>query len=48
MIVGTALLGTTVLLLSLFPSAVLDGVVAPAARALVDRAGYMAAVLGGI
>jgi multicomponent Na+:H+ antiporter subunit D len=48
MIVGTALLGATVLLLSLFPSAVLDGIIAPAARALVDRAGYMAAVLGGI
>jgi multicomponent Na+:H+ antiporter subunit D len=36
-----------VILFGLFPQPVVDGLVAPAAHALVDQGGYIAAVLGG-
>ena len=36
-----------VILFGVFPQPVVDGIVAPAAHALADQAGYIAAVLGG-
>jgi multicomponent Na+:H+ antiporter subunit D len=41
------ILATIVILVGLFPQTVVDGIVAPAAHALVDQGGYIAAVLGG-
>ena len=42
-----ALLAVVVLVLSLFPTWSVASVIEPAARALVDRAAYVSAVLGG-
>ena len=47
MLVGMGILATIVILVGLFPQTVVDGIVAPAAHALVDQGGYIAAVLGG-
>jgi multicomponent Na+:H+ antiporter subunit D len=47
MLVGMGILATIVILVGLFPQTVVDGIVAPAAHALVDQSGYIAAVLGG-
>ena len=47
MLVGMGILATIVILVGLFPQTVVDGFVAPAAHALVDQSGYIAAVLGG-
>ena len=44
---GMALLAVVVLVLSLFPTWSVASVIEPAARALVDRAAYVSAVLGG-
>jgi multicomponent Na+:H+ antiporter subunit D len=47
MLVGMGILAVIVILFGLFPQPVVDGIVAPAAHALADQAGYIAAVLGG-
>jgi multicomponent Na+:H+ antiporter subunit D len=47
MLVGMGILAVIVILFGLFPQPVVDGIVAPAANALADQAGYIAAVLGG-
>ncbi len=47
MVVGMAVLAVAIILLSLFPSAVLSWLVEPAARALVDKSAYIVAVMGG-
>ncbi len=47
MLIGMGILASLVILFGLFPQQVLDIIVAPAATALVDHAGYVHAVLGG-
>jgi len=47
MLVGMGILAAIVILFGLFPQPVVDMIVAPAAHALVDQGGYIAAVLGG-
>jgi len=47
MLVGMGILAVIVILFGIFPQPVVDGIVAPAAHALADQAGYIAAVLGG-
>lgn len=47
MLFGMGILALLVLLFGLFPQQVVDTLVAPAASALVDHAGYVTAVLGG-
>jgi len=48
MLIGMGLLAVIVILFGLFPQAVVDGLIAPAAHALTDQSGYIAAVLGGV
>ena len=47
MIAGMAILAAFVILAGLVPQAFVDRMIAPAVNALVDRAGYIAAILGG-
>jgi multicomponent Na+:H+ antiporter subunit D len=47
MLIGMGILATIVVLFGLFPQPVVDMLVAPAANALADQSGYIAAVLGG-
>jgi multicomponent Na+:H+ antiporter subunit D len=47
MLSGMGILAAIVILFGLFPQPVVDMIVAPAAHALVDQGGYIAAVLGG-
>jgi len=47
MLLAMGILAAIVILVGLFPQPVVDGIVAPAAHALVDQGGYIAAVLGG-
>lgn len=47
MIAGMAILAAFVILFGVFPQQVVDILIAPAASALVDQSGYIAAVLGG-
>ncbi len=47
MLIGMGILATIVVLFGLFPQPVVDMLVAPAAHALADQGGYIAAVLGG-
>ncbi len=47
MVIGMALLAVLVILFGLIPTAVVESIIRPAAEALLDRAGYIATVLGG-
>ncbi len=47
MLIGMGILAAIVILFGLFPQLVVDGIVAPAAHALVNQGGYIASVLGG-
>jgi multicomponent Na+:H+ antiporter subunit D len=47
MIAGMAILAAFVILAGLVPQAFVDRMISPAVNALVDRAGYIAAILGG-
>jgi multicomponent Na+:H+ antiporter subunit D len=47
MLIGMGILAAIVILFGLFPQPVVDGIVAPAAHALVNQGGYIASVLGG-
>jgi multicomponent Na+:H+ antiporter subunit D len=47
MLVGMGILAAIVILFGLFPQLVVNGLVAPAAHALVDQGGYISSVLGG-
>jgi multicomponent Na+:H+ antiporter subunit D len=47
MMVGMGILALMVLLFGLFPQQVVDILITPAATALADQSGYIAAVLGG-
>jgi len=47
MLIGMGVLAAIVILFGLFPQPVVDGLIAPAAHALADQSGYIAAVLGG-
>jgi multicomponent Na+:H+ antiporter subunit D len=47
MLLGMGILAAIVILFGLFPQTVVNGIVAPAAHALVDQAGYISSVLGG-
>jgi len=47
MLLAMGILATIVILFGLFPQPVVNGIVAPAAHALVDQGGYIASVLGG-
>jgi multicomponent Na+:H+ antiporter subunit D len=47
MLVGMGILAAIVILFGLFPQLVVNGLVAPAAHALVDQSGYISSVLGG-
>lgn len=47
MIAGMAILAAFVILAGLVPQVFVDRMIAPAVNALVDRAGYIAAILGG-
>jgi multicomponent Na+:H+ antiporter subunit D len=47
MLVGMGILAAIVILFGLFPQAVVDTLIAPAAHALADQSGYIASVLGG-
>ncbi len=47
MLVGMGILTVAVLLLTFFPTWALSHLVEPAAKALVDQAGYIAAIMGG-
>jgi len=47
MLLAMGILAAIVILVGLFPQPVVDGIVAPAAHALVDQGGYIASVLGG-
>jgi multicomponent Na+:H+ antiporter subunit D len=48
MLIGMGILASIVILFGLFPQAVVDGLIAPAAHALADQSGYIASVLGGV
>ncbi len=48
MLIGMGILALVVIVFGLFPQVVVDGLVAPAASALVDQSSYIASVLGGI
>ena len=45
--IGMGILATATVVISLFPSQVVNGIVYPAADALIDQAGYVSAVMGG-
>jgi multicomponent Na+:H+ antiporter subunit D len=47
MLLGMGILAVIVIFFGLFPTLIVDSLVAPAAHALVDQSGYIAAVLGG-
>jgi multicomponent Na+:H+ antiporter subunit D len=47
MLLAMGVLAAIVILFGLFPQPVVNGIVAPAAHALVDQSGYIASVLGG-
>jgi multicomponent Na+:H+ antiporter subunit D len=47
MIAGMALLAVVVIATGLLPQVFVDRMISPAVEALVDRAGYIAAILGG-
>jgi multicomponent Na+:H+ antiporter subunit D len=47
MLIGMAILAVIVIAFGLFPTIVVNTLVAPAVHALVDQAGYITAVLGG-
>ncbi|MCG7854637.1 MAG: NADH:ubiquinone oxidoreductase, partial [Methanoregulaceae archaeon] len=47
MLIGMGVLAAIVILFGLFPQPVVNGLIAPAAHALADQSGYIAAVLGG-
>jgi len=47
MLFGMGLLAVVVLAFGFVPAAAVENIVGPAAEALLDRAGYIAAVLGG-
>src|SRR6056297_734233 len=47
MIIGMGMLTVAILLLTFFPTWALSNLVEPAAKALVDQAGYIAAIMGG-
>ena len=47
MLLAMGILAAIVILFGLFPQPVVNGIVAPAAHALVDQGGYIASVLGG-
>ena len=47
MLAGMAVLAAMILVLSLFPSWTVNTLISPAAKALVDKASYVAAVMGG-
>lgn len=47
MLVGMAILAVFVIVAGLAPKPFMDGMITPAVNALVDRAGYIAAILGG-
>jgi len=46
MLIGMGILAAIVILFGLFPQLVVDGIIAPAAHALVNQGGYIASVLG--
>ena len=48
MLAGMGILAAIVIIFGLFPQQVVDILIAPAASALIDQAGYIATVLGGI
>lgn len=48
MLIGMGILALVVILFGVFPQQVVDFLITPAASALVDQSGYIAAVLGGI
>jgi len=45
--IGMGILATATIVISLFPSQVVNGVIYPATDALLDQAGYISAVMGG-
>ncbi len=47
MLVGMGILAAVVIVFGIFPEVVVNVLIEPAARALVDQGGYIAAVLGG-
>ncbi|HZD44120.1 MAG TPA: NADH:ubiquinone oxidoreductase, partial [Methanomicrobiales archaeon] len=48
MLVGMGVLAVIVIGFGIFPEAVVNTIVAPAAHALVDQGAYIASVLGGV
>ncbi|HPI98834.1 MAG TPA: NADH:ubiquinone oxidoreductase, partial [Synergistales bacterium] len=48
MLLGMFVLTVAILVLTLFPTWTMANLVEPAAKALVDQAGYIAAVMGGV
>jgi multicomponent Na+:H+ antiporter subunit D len=48
MLIGMGILAVLIVFFSLFPSLVVDTIVYPAADALIDQAGYISSVMGGV
>lgn len=48
MVVGMGILGVAIIFFSIFPGLVVDSIVAPATDALINQAGYINAIMGGI
>jgi multicomponent Na+:H+ antiporter subunit D len=48
MIIGMAILAACIIFFGIFPGLIVDTIVAPAADALINQAGYINAVMGAV